>query len=307
MSAKCNTTVPLFRLAVAVPRRQPDRSRLLDVSDHRVNNDIVSRDTPIDVLVVTGGHPFEPEPFFSVFDCWSDITWTAADRPSVGHDVVVFYDMPGLRFTGGEPPVECPEPPTEIVDTFDALRQSGTGLVFLHHAVASWPAVEWFADMVGGRFHYRPASWRGVDFPDSGYVFDTTHHVSVLDTTHPVCAGLGDGFDLTDELYCFPVAESEVVPLMRTDFPVHDHRYFFSADLAIRGRMNDRTGWVHPSGSSLVAWAKTAGRSPLVYLQFGDGPVTYADPSFRRALHNAIEWTASAEAREWVRTRNPNE
>jgi hypothetical protein len=93
---------------------------------------------------------------------------------------------------------------------------------------------------------------------------------------------------------------------MRTDFPVDDDRRFFSADLAIRGRRNDNSGWSHPTGSSLVAWAKTAGKSPLVYLQFGDGPATYADPSFRRTLLNAIEWTASAEAREWVRTRNPS-
>lgn len=267
----------------------------------------MSADTPIDVLVVTGGHPFEPAPFFAVFDVVPGITWTSSDRPRLGHDVVVFYDMPGLRFTRREPPLECPEPPIEIIETFDALRTSGTGLVFLHHAIASWPAVEWFADMVGGRFHYRPATWRGADFPDSGYVFDVDHHVTVLDPMHPVCAGLGDGFDLIDELYCFPVAESEVVPLMRTDFPVHDHRYFFSAESAIRGRMNDRTGWTHPSGSSLVAWAKAAGNSPLVYLQFGDGPTTYANDSFRRALLNAIEWTASSDARDWVRTRSPSE
>jgi trehalose utilization protein len=137
-------------------------------------------------------------------------------------------------------------------------------------------------------------------------VFDVTHRVEVIDRSHPVCAGLGDGFELTDELYCFPVAEDEVVPLMRTDFAVDDSRNFFSADHAIRGRRNHNTGWSHPAGSSLVAWAKAAGASPLVYLQFGDGPITYADPSFRRVLQNAIQWTASDDARAWVRTRNPN-
>lgn len=260
----------------------------------------------IDVLVVTGGHPFVAEPFFAVFDALDGIRWSAAEQPSADHDVIVFYDMPGLQFTGGDPPVRFPSPPPEVVDTFDALRAAGTGLVFLHHAIASWPAVEWFADMVGGRFHYQPAVWRGVAYPDSGYVFDVTHRVDVIDRSHPVCAELGDGFELTDELYCFPVAEADVVPLMRTDFPVDDDRHFFSADLAIRGRRNDNSGWTHPTGSSLVAWAKTAGKSPLVYLQFGDGPVTYADPSFRRALLNAIRWTASADAREWVRTRSPS-
>lgn len=260
----------------------------------------------IDVLVVTGGHPFVAEPFFAVFDALEDIVWTADDRPRVGHDVIVFYDMPGLEFTGGDPPVRLPTPPSDIVDTFDELRRAGTGLVFLHHAIASWPAVEWFADMVGGRFHYQPATWRGTSYPDSGYVFDVTHRIEVIDRSHPVCAGLGDGFELTDELYCFPVAEDEVTPLMRTGFAVDDDRRFFSADHAIRGRRNDNTGWSHPAGSPLVAWAKAAGSSPLVYLQFGDGPVTYGDPSFRRVLANAIEWTASDAARAWVRTKNPN-
>ena len=259
-----------------------------------------------DVLVVTGGHPFVPEPFFAVFDALENVEWTAADRPRTGHDVVVFYDMPGLTFTGGDPPVHFPRPSAEIERTFDDLRRTGTGLVFMHHAVASWPSVEWFADMVGARFHYQPASWRGVSYPDSGYVFDVTHRVEVIDRSHPVCAGLGDSFELTDELYCFPVAEDEVVPLMRTDFAVDDSRNFFSADRAIRGRRNDNTGWSHPAGSSLVAWAKAAGASPLVYLQFGDGPTTYADPSFRLVLQNAIQWTASDAARAWVRTRNPN-
>ncbi len=261
----------------------------------------------IDVLVMTGGHPFEAEPFFAVFDSLDGITWSASDRPRTGHDVVVFYDMPGLQFTGGDPPVAFPHPARDVLDTFDALRATGTGLVFVHHAIASWPATEWFADMVGGRFHYQPATWRGVPYPDSGYVFDVTHHVEVLDGSHPVCAGVSDGFELTDELYCFPVAENEIVPLMRTDFPVDDDRRFFSADRAIRGRMNDNAGWSHPPGSALVAWAKASGNSPLVYLQFGDGPTTYADPSFRRVLANAIQWTASDDARAWVRTTNPNE
>lgn len=261
----------------------------------------------IDVLVVTGGHPFEAEPFFAVFDDLPGVRWSSSNRPRSGHDVVVFYDMPGLEFTRADPPVNLPEPPPDVLATFDTLTTKGTGLVFLHHSIASWPATEWFADLVGGRFHYQPGTWRGVTYPDSGYLFDVTHRVEVLDPSHPVCDGLDGGFELTDELYCFPVAEREVVPLMRTDFAVHDDRRFFSADLAIRGRRNENSGWSHPPGSSLVGWAKTAGASPLVYLQFGDGPETYGDPSFRRVLRNAIEWTASDGARQWVRTTSPNE
>jgi type 1 glutamine amidotransferase len=258
----------------------------------------------LDVLVVTGGHPYEAEPFFAVFDAIDGIRWTHASAPATGHDVVVCYDMPGLRFTRSDPPAELIEPTAGEQAVITDLCASGTGLVFLHHAIAGWPRWEAYAHLVGGRFHYQPGTLAGVGYPDSGYVFDVEHTVEVLDPTHPVCAGLDHEFTIIDELYCFPVLTDEVVPLMRTRFPVDDDSRFFSADLAIRGRRNTNDGWHHPPGSDLVAWAKHADRSPVVYLQFGDGPVTYADASYRRALSNAIHWVASSDACAWVATRS---
>lgn len=248
----------------------------------------------LDVLVVTGGHPFETEPFFAVFDALDDVDWTASSEPRVGHDVVVFYDMPGLRFTGGDPPVDVSEPTHAQRRMFHDLCAAGTGLVFLHHAIASWPGWEDFAELVGARFHYHPARLAGVDYPDSGYRFDVTHTVEVLEPDHPVCAGVGSTFELTDELYCFPVLTERVTPLMRTTFDTADDSRFYSADLAIRGHRNSNDGWTHPPGSDLVAWSREVGTSRLVYLQFGDGRATYADPSFRRVLSNAIAWTGDS-------------
>lgn len=264
---------------------------------------------PLSVQVVTGGHPFQAEPFFAVFDEIDGIAWTAATEPGGTDeeldaiDVVVCYDMPGLHFTRGDPPVECPDPPPVRREMLERLTARGTGLVFLHHAVASWPAWPEFAEIVGGRFHYRPGTLRGVDYPDSGYRFDVTHTVEVLAPEHPVCAGLGPTFSLTDELYCFPVFTDSVVPLLRTTFDTSDASQFWSADLAIRGQRNSNEGWTHPPGSDLVGWAKHADNSPVVYLQFGDGPVTYADPSFRRVLANAIRWVATDEAADWAQQR----
>jgi uncharacterized protein len=257
----------------------------------------------LDVLVVTGGHPFERESFFAVFDSIEHITWTAAGEPEPGHDVVVFYDIAGLRFTRSDPPTETPQPTDRQRATYQALMEAGTGLVFLHHSIASWPAWPEFAEIVGGRYHYQPGRLRGVDYPDSGYVFDVTHVVDVLDPQHPVCEGLGTSFELTDELYCFPVLEDSVVPLMRTRFDTTDVARFYGTDLALRGRRDTNEGWTHPPGSDLVGWVKHAGNSPVVYLQFGDGPVTYADPTFRHVVANAIAWSASTDARRWVTER----
>lgn len=255
-----------------------------------------SVDTAVDVLVVTGGHPFDAPSFFTVFDDMAGVSWTASDAPAPGHDVVVFYDMPGLRFTRSDPPVEVIEPTPEQRRVFDELAAAGCGLVFLHHAIASWPAWDGFAELVGGRFHYQPGRLGGSSYPDSGYRFDVEHTVEVIDRDHPVCAGLGASFTLTDELYCFPVLDEQVTPLMRTTFDTGDPHRFYSADRAIRGDRDSNDGWHHPPGSDLVAWTRTVDRARLVYLQFGDGPVTYADPSFRRALSNAIGWTAGPAA-----------
>ena len=246
----------------------------------------------VDTLVVTGGHPFEAEPFFAVFDAMDNVRWSGATTPALGHDVVVFYDMPGLRFTRGDPPLEMLVPTDDQREVIHRLCADGVGLVFLHHAIASWPAWHEYAELVGGRFHYAPGTLDGTDYPDSGYRFDVSHKVQVLAPEHPVCAGLGDSFTLTDELYCFPVLDHTIAPLMRTTFDTADCSQFSSADLAIRGQRNSNEGWSHPAGSNLVGWVKTAGASRVVYLQFGDGPVTYADPNFRRVVANAISWTA---------------
>ena len=216
----------------------------------------------------------------------------APPPPRPGTTSLSSTTCPGCGSPASDPPAELIEPSADQRAVIDQLCADGAGLVFLHHAVAGWPAWPEYAELVGGRFHYQPGRMGGVDYPDSGYVFDVTHTVEVLAPEHPVCAGLGESFTLTDELYCFPVLSDDVTPLMRTTFDTSDASQFFSADLAIRGQRESNDGWTHPPGSDLVAWTRQAGASRVVYLQFGDGPVTYADPAFRRALSNAIGWAA---------------
>ena len=180
------------------------------------------------------------------------------------------------------------------------MLEAGQGFVFLHHAMSAWPSWPAYADIIGGRFHYTPAELHGTWWPDSGYHFDVTHHVAVLNPDHPVCEGVEDGFELTDELYLVPILADSLQPLLQTDAPMtSDH--FFSAALAIKKRYNDRSGWTHPPASPLLGWVKTAGQSPLVYLQPGHGPTAYGNANYRRLVANAIRWVASPEAHEWAR------
>lgn len=265
------------------------------------------------VLLVTKGHPFARNEFFSVFDANAEITWTHVEHPAAPrlltadhadlYDVVVAYDMPGIRFMGADPPAEFPAPPEAFVAGFTELLDAGTtGFVFLHHAIAGWPAWPGYADIVGGRFHYQPATLRGVAYPDSGYCHEVTHTISVLDAAHPIVEGLPERFAITDEVYCCPVFEDDVDPLLSSDLNTASDA-FYSADLAIRGTRNANEGWHHPAASRLVAWTKHAGNSPVAYLQFGDGAATYADPHYRQVLGNAIGWAGSPEARDWARQR----
>jgi len=261
------------------------------------------------VLVVTGGHPFEADPFFEAFSADEGIRWAHAPQPSARRwladiepgewDALVFYDMPGVRFVPGELP-ELEIPPDDLRQGMNRLLEAGQGTVFLHHAIASWPAWDQYAHWVGGRFFYRPGRLAGRDWPDSGYAFDVTHHLRAVRPDHPVLAGLEDGLTLTDELYLSVVLDDEVEPLLRSDASFTDDR-FWSSSAAVQGRRDSREGWSHPPGSDLAAWTKRSLNSPVVYLQPGDGPSAYGDPGWRRLVGNAIRWVASDEARAWAR------
>jgi len=266
-------------------------------------------DADLNVLLVTKGHPFERDAFFAVFERWPDIACTAVEQPAAQSfftpdaaapwDAFVLYDMPGIQFRPGAPPHF--EPPSEVYrEGFRALLERGQGFVFLHHAIAGWPAWPEYAEIVGGRFLYQPGEVRGVAWPDSGYRHAVTHRVRSAAPGHPVLAGLEGGFEIEDELYLCPIFEDDVVPLLRSD-----HRFeaenFFSAALALQGKMFSNEGWTHPPGSNLVAWCRAVGNSPIVTILCGDSKNAYANSGFQRLVENAIRWVASDAAHRWAR------
>lgn len=265
---------------------------------------ILRYDAPLNALLVTKGHPFAREPFFAAFESYADIAVTHVEQPAAQAffdtraaepwDAFVLYDMPGIEFrSGGGAAFHAPPP--DYQRRFLALLEQGHGFVFLHHAIAAWPTWDEYPEILGGRFHYAPAELRGTPYPDSGYQLGVEHHIEVVDPTHPVAAGVEDGFTIEDELYLCPIFEADVTPLLRTDASLESDRFYSSAH-AIAGKMFSNEGWSHPPGSNLVGWTKRYGNSPIVYLALGDGPSAYENPAFRRLVGNAIRWVA-AEAR----------
>ncbi len=264
---------------------------------------------PLRILALTGGHRVDLDAFTAMLDAiCAEHGWVFAHavQPAAQRwltpqhagdfDVILCHDIPGLALKRGTPPTPVgPEPATAAAVA--ALLEAGQGLVFLHHALAGWPGWPGWAEVLGGRYHYAPGRLRGVDVPDDGYRF-ATYTAQVLAPGHPVCAGLED-FTLSDELYCCPVFEDDVLPLLRADVSTAADQ-FQDTFHEVLGTPRTDGPWVHAPASDLIAWAKVAGRSPVAYIQPGDGPDTFALPAFRRLIGNALDWAASPTAHAWA-------
>ena len=267
------------------------------------------------VLAVTGGHRVDLDAFDAMLAAicagrgWvfaravqpAAQDWLGPEQHGV-FDAILCHDLPGLTLRRGTPPEPVPPSP-EVARRLAALLEQGQGFVFLHHALAGWPAWPDWAEVLGGRYHYAPARLRGRHWPDSGFRY-ARYTARVLDQRHPVCAGVED-FELNDELYCCPVFADDVIPLLRADAPDGPFRETYHEVL---GTPQPRSGppWRHPEPSDLIGWAKAAGRSPVVYLQPGDGPDTFGHPGYRRLVANALAWVSSPAARAWAAAHRTN-
>lgn len=264
----------------------------------------------LNILLITRGHPFDRNAFFDIFDSNSDIQYSNVEHPAAQFmfnremaqkfDCYVQYDMPGVQF--GEDGPEYADPPEFYKQGVRDMGEAGCPFVIMHHAAAAWPAWPEWAEIVGGQFLYTPMKSRGVECPDSGYRIDVAHRVSpVMD--HPITRGI-EPFEIVDEVYLSEVFEDSVIPLFTSNWTFNSDHFYSAANAVVRGELNSSKDWHHEDGSNLVGWIKAYKNSPVVYLQFGDGPKAYENPNFRRILAQAIEWASSVEAKAWAREMN---
>lgn len=265
---------------------------------------------PRSILLITKGHPFEKGPLLEWMDALPNAEITHIEHPAAhdfiaaglgeAYDLWLHYDMPGYQF-GANGGVKFIEPSQAFKAAYlERLESQGKPCLFLHHALAGWPTWPRYGEIVGGRFLYRPGEVRGEARLDSGYKHDVTYKTQLTD--HEVTRDVSDGFQVTDELYLAEVFEDSVVPLVRSDYAFTKDN-FFSASQAVDGAMFSNKGWNHPEGSNLVGWLKHYGKSPLGYLQMGDGPAAYGNTDVTRLLHNMAAWLLSDEASQWARQR----
>jgi hypothetical protein len=253
---------------------------------------------PRELLVLSGGHPYDEAAFAALLDSLDGWHVTHLLHPEaerlVGEgaadaaDGMLFYDMPGYTFDDG---IVQSRPPSEAFRRAIIARfAAGRGAVAMHHALAGWAEWPEWAELVGGRFLYQAGEVRGRAVPDSGYRHDVEYIAEVV-ADHPVTQGVPAAFAVTDEVYLAELFEADFTPLVRARRAfVRDG--FYSASAAVAGRMFDNQGWDHAPGSNCVAWCKPVRAANLVYLQFGDGPAAYTNPACRKLLANALTFTA---------------
>lgn len=261
------------------------------------------------LLTVARGHPYERDAFAGLFSGLDEFDVCHVEQPvaqqvltpqaATDFDAIVCYDMPGIDFTAENDAPKPVAPDSDFIANYLGMLEQGVGMVFMHHSIAAWPAWPEYADIIGGRFHYRPATLRGQQYSDSGYRHKITHTLRKVGE-HTITQDLPASFEMTDELYLCPIFEDEVIPLLRSDYRFED-RNFYSSAKAVAGQMNENSGWTHDNGSNLVGWVKKWGKSPIVYLQGGDDSVAMENTHFRQLLHNAVRWVSSEEAHAWAR------
>lgn len=214
------------------------------------------------VLVVTGGHGFEGEPFFKMFEDNPGITFTKAEHSKTNasayerddlfsYDTVVLYDMP-----------------REITDAqkarFLSLFDKGIGLVVLHHALVSYQTWPEYEEIIGGRYQEPDPKKPGKVTEQIGWQHDVEVPVTIVATNHPVTAGLKD-FTIHDELYWGFRVRSDVTPLIST---------------------------THPKSGKPLGWYRAQGNSRVVFIQLGHGKEAFTNESYRKLVAQSIRWTS---------------
>ena len=215
---------------------------------------------PVRVLLITGGHDFDQEPFYAFMKSLPGITFTEVKHPDALamfrsenralYDVVLLYDMPEAISE------------QEKKDFTDCLK-AGKGLVVWHHAYCSYQDWPEYQNIIGGRYHQKPwTDSKGAAHPASTYKHDVHFRVKVSDSKHPVTKGIKD-FDIIDETY----GKGSVNPAVRVLLTTNE-----------------------PASTPSIAWTNRYGKSNVATILLGHDKQAWTNPAFAKLLTQAIMW-----------------
>ena len=213
------------------------------------------------VVVVTGGHSFEREPFFKMMDSIEGITYTEAiqkdhselfeDITGWDYDVIVFYSM-------------TQQISEKRRKNFLKLLDQGVGVVALHHTMCSlqeWPE---FKKIIGTKYYQKDTLEDGVMCKAGSYKHDIDMAIKVADKQHPITEGM-------------------------SDFPIHDEGYkncWFAGDNHVLLTTN------HADSDKTVGWVRRYGKAKVCTIQLGHDSNAYENRNYSLLVNRAILWTA---------------
>ena len=215
----------------------------------------------IKVVVITGGHGFEKEPFFAIFDSFGDIEYVNAhqqdhseifeDISNWDFDVIVLYNM-------------TQEISPKRQDNFIKLLRQGVGLVALHHSIGAFQQWPEYRNIIGGKFYLNEMQEDGLVRHKSGYQHHAVLGVHVENSKHPIARGMCD-FVIRDEVYSKQIFEQDNHILLTTD---------------------------HHASDRPVCWVRKYDNARVCYIQLGHGRHAHASPDYRYLVARAIRWSA---------------
>lgn len=218
----------------------------------------------IRVLVTYGGHGFQREPFFAMFDEMEGIEYDAIELPKQAdmlkpglekkYDVIARYDMVGA-FSDAQR------------KALVALLERGIGLVSMHHNLGAHRSWDTYPKIIGGKFVFKSETIDGQEVTKSTWAHGQTLGIHVARPDHPICRGVED-FSIHDETYGNFYTASDVEVLLTTDNPKNDPE---------------------------IAWTTRFGKSRVFYFMLGHDGQAYKNPGYRAVLRRGIVWAASRE------------
>jgi len=213
------------------------------------------------VLLTFGGHGFQQEPFFKMFDEMEGIEYTKAPMPQSAdllrpglekeYDAIVMYDMVG-KIT------------PEQQKAFVALLNTGIGVVSLHHNMGAHRDWDEFRKIIGGKFIFKPCEIDGKQYSRSTWSHGEDMKIAVADKEHPITKGLKD-FQIHDETYGKYYTSPEVKVLLTTD---------------------------HPKNDPELAWVTQYGKSRVFYFMLGHDNHAWSNPMYPEIVLRGIRWAA---------------
>jgi type 1 glutamine amidotransferase len=217
----------------------------------------------IRVLVTTGGHAFEAEPFYAMFDAMPDVQYTKAELPKDAgllkpglekqYDCIVMYDM-----SRGITP--------EQQQAFKKLLETGIGVVSLHHNLGAYSGWDEFRKIIGGKFCLEDQVIDGKPYKQTPWAHGghLKVHVTEAGKKHPITQGIKD-FEIDDETYGIFYTAPGIRVLLTTD---------------------------NPKNNPDIAWTTRYGKSRVFYLMLGHDKLAYQNPNYRKLVHQGIRWVA---------------